>query len=154
LNGETLQTEDELSRTTFEIYLFLVKAGKPYGPREIMRVVNISSPGVVHRHLQKLADLGWVQKDAYGSYSVKEKVGFRGHVWIGKRLVARSVLFALGFTALAITWVAVLGLHLWIGSPIDQSFTLLTVVTAVAAGFLLLEALRPRKRTPNQAVPI
>jgi hypothetical protein len=149
-----LQTEDELNRTTFEIYLFLVKAREPYGPREIMRAVNISSPGVVHRHLQKLADLGWVQKDAYGSYSVKEKVGFRGHVWIGHRLVARSVLFALGFIALSIIWVAVLGLHLLIGSPIDQSYTILTVVTIAASGFLLLEALRPRKRTPNQIVPV
>jgi hypothetical protein len=144
--------EDELSTTTFDIYLYLVKVGEPTGPRDLMRAMEISSPGVVHRHLQKLTDLDWVAKDAYGRYTVKKKVGFRGYVWLGKRLLPMSILFAAVFVGLAAVWVFVLVLHLGLGSPIDQSYSILTVVTLFAAALLVTEALRPRKRAPKQPV--
>jgi hypothetical protein len=150
IHGEwQVQTEDELTNVTFQIYLYLVKVDEPTGPRDIMRAVNISSPGVVHRHLQKLADLGWVDKDAYGRYAVKEKVGFKGYVWIGKRLIPRSILFSLFFAGFLVFLVAVLSLHLSFGSPIEESFMVLTFITAIAAVFLLVEALRPRKKVPK-----
>ena len=141
--------EDELSTTTFDIYLYLVKVGEPTGPRDLMRAMDISSPGVVHRHLQKLTDLDWVAKDAYGRYTVKKKVGFRGYVWLGKRLLPMSILFAAVFVGLAAVWVFVLVLHLGLGSPIDQSYSILTVVTLFAAALLVMEALRHRKRAPK-----
>jgi hypothetical protein len=146
------QTEDELKTTTFDLYLYLVKVKEPIGPRDIMRSMNITSPGVVHRHLQKLTDWGWVDKDSYGRYFVKKKVGFKGYVWVGKRLVPMSVLFALGFIGLSVVWVSILLLHVYLQSPIDQSYTILTVVTIVASVFLLVEALRPGKRAPRQPV--
>lgn len=142
--------EDELSNTTFDIYLHLVKVGVPTGPRDVMRAKSISSPGVVHRHLQKLADLDWIEKDAYGRYTVKKKIGFRGYVWFGRYLIPLSTLFAFVFLALAVVWIFVLGVHLGIGSPIDQSYSILTVVTVVAAILFVIEALRPRRRVPKQ----
>ncbi len=155
MNSEQpMQTEDELNTTTFDLYLYLVKTGQPTGPRDVMRAMNISSPGVVHRHLQKLADWGWVDKDAYGRYMVKQKVGFKGYVWLGKKLFPVSILFAFVFVGLSIIWVAVLALHLWIGSPIDQSYSILTVVTIIAALFFLVNVLRPGKRTPKQPVGV
>ena len=141
-----------MKTTTFDLYLYLVKVKEPAGPREIMRAMNITSPGVVHRHLQKLADWGWVEKDSYGRYAVKKKVGFKGYVWMGKRLVPVSVLFALGFVALSAVWVSILLLHVLLQSPIDESYAILTIVTIVASVFLLLEALRPGKRTPRQPI--
>ena len=146
------QTEEELNTTTFDLYLYLVKVHQPEGPRDIMRAMNINSPGVVHRHLQKLTDWGWVDKDEYGRYTVKKKVGFTGYVWLGKRLLPMSFLFATAFVALSVVWIAVLVLHLWIGSPIDESFAILTVVTVVAALFFVVNALRPGKRTPKENV--
>ncbi len=142
--------EDELSNTTFDIYLYLVKIGAPTGPRDLMRAMDISSPGVVHRHLQKLADLDWVEKDAYGRYTVKKKIGFRGYLWVGKRLIPLSTLFAITFMTLAVIWICVLALHLGLGSPIDQSYSILTVVTVIAAVLFVIEAFRPRKRVPKQ----
>jgi hypothetical protein len=112
--------------------------------------MEISSPGVVHRHLQKLADWGWVQKDVYGRYILKKKVGFRGYVWMGKNLLPTSILFALSFIGLTATFIAILVFHLLAGSPIDESFAILTIVTVFAAAFLLAEALRPRKRLPKK----
>ncbi len=145
-----MQPEDELSNTTFDIYLYLVKVNAPTGPRDLMRAMNINSPGVVHRHLQKLADLGWVEKDPYGRYTVKKKIGFRGYLWFGKRLVPLSTIFAITFMGLAIVWILVLILHVVIGSSIDQSYSILTIVTVLAAILFVVEAFRPRKRVPKQ----
>ena len=139
-----------MNNTTFDIYLYLVKAGEPTGPRDLMRAMDISSPGVVHRHLQKLTDLNWVDKDPYGRYTIKKKVGFKGYIWIGKHLLPRSFLFAFAFLALAVVWLVVLGVHVWLGSPIDQSYSILTVVTVLAAAAFIIESFRPRKRAPTE----
>ena len=145
------QPADELNTTTFDIYLYLVKTKEPKGPRDIMRATNIASPGVVHRHLQKLTDWDWLQKDSYGRYTVKRKVGFSGYIWVGQRLVPTSTLFAASFVALTASFIGILLFHLIEGSPIDMSFAILVIVTMLAASFLLAEALRPRKRLPKES---
>jgi hypothetical protein len=144
--------EGELSSTTFEIYLYLVKAKEAQGPRDIMRAMDISSLGVVHRHLQKLSDWGWVGKDPYGRYNVKRKVGFTGYLWLGKRLIPTSIIFACSFFALTVSFVAILAYHITAGSSIDESFAILIGVTVIAAALLLAEALRPRKRLPKEPI--
>ncbi|MCW4005632.1 MAG: hypothetical protein NWF04_03415 [Candidatus Bathyarchaeota archaeon] len=142
-----MEFEDEFSATTFQIYVYLVRVGQPEGPRDVMRALGISSPGVVHRHLQKLADMDLVGKDAYGRYAVTRKVSFKGYIWVGKYLVATSKLFFLCFAALTISFSIILIYHLAAGSPIDDSFMLLTIVTVAAAALFLIEALRPRTKT-------
>ena len=68
-----MQPAEELNATTFQTYVYMVKMGKPVGPRDLMRGANLSSPSVAYRNLQKLMDLGLVVKDEYGNYVVKEK---------------------------------------------------------------------------------
>jgi hypothetical protein len=94
-----LPLEDELNIVTFNIYLYLVRVGKPAGPRDVMHALDLSSPAVAHRGLQKLVDLELAYKDAYGRYTVKEKIGFKGYMWFGKSLVPRFILY--GFFSLA-----------------------------------------------------
>ena len=144
----------ELDVATFDMYLYLVKAAVPVGPRDILRALNVSSPSVVHRHLQKLVDLGWANKDAYGRYFVTRKVGFKGYVWVGRWLVARTVLFSSVFAVLLSVFVGILLIHVLLGSPIDTSYALLTLVTIVATVFFFVEALRPRRRMPKQALAV
>jgi predicted transcriptional regulator len=79
-----VESDYNLNAITLQIYLQLVKARDPIGPREVMRIAKISSPGVAYRGLQKLVDLGLAEKDAYGRYEVTEKVGFKGYVWLIK----------------------------------------------------------------------
>jgi hypothetical protein len=83
----SLEPEEELNATTFQTHLYLVKLGRPAGPRDVMRGANLSSPSVAYRNLQKLTDLGLVVKDEYGNYVVKEKLGVKGYVWFGKSLI-------------------------------------------------------------------
>lgn len=154
MNRTVQKPEDELNNTTFDIYLYLVKQKAPAGPRDIMREMKISSPGVVHRHLQKLFDWGWVNKDVYGRYMVKKKVGFKGHFWLGKRLLPTSILSAVSFVVLTVSFIIILFWHLLAGSPIDESFAILMAVTVIAAAFLLAEALRPIKRLTKEQIKI
>ena len=144
--GADLEPGEELNATTFQTYVYLVKVGKPVGPRDLMRGANLSSPSVAYRNLQKLMDLGLVVKDEYGNYVVKEKIGMKGYVWIGKTLMPRFAIFGFIFTGILIAEIAILIPHLIEGSQIQESFWLLTVVTVVSAAIFVTEALRFRKR--------
>jgi hypothetical protein len=143
----SLEPEEELNATTFQTYLYLVKVGKPVGPRDLMRGANLSSPSVAYRNLQKLIDLGLVVKDSYGNYVVKEKLGLKGYVWFGKSLIPNFAIFGFIFVGVLIAEIAVLIPHLLAHASVEESFWLLTIVTVVAAVIFLVQALQFRKKT-------
>jgi hypothetical protein len=145
--AKTEDAEDQLNVTAFHTYVYLVKAGKPVGPREVMRGADLTSPSVAYRNLQKLMDLGLVIKDEYGNYVVKEKVGLKGHVWIGKTIVPRFIVFGFVFLGVLIAEVAILVPHLLLEASIEGSFWLLTAITIVAAVIFLAEGSRFRKHS-------
>lgn len=138
-------SDDELNATAFHTYVYLVKAGKPVGPREVMRGASLSSPSVAYRNLQKLIDLDLVLKDEYGNYVAKEKVGVKGQIWIGKTLVPRFVVFGLIFLGFVIAEIAVLIPHLLLQASVEGSFLLLTALTIVTAVIFLVEGIRFKK---------
>jgi hypothetical protein len=140
-------TNDELNASTFETYVYLVKTGKPVGPREVMRGADLSSPSVAYRNLQKLVDLGLIVKDEYGNYIVKEKVGKKGYVWIGKTLIPSFAIFGFIFLGILIGEIGILIPHLLVGASIEEAFWLLIIMTVVVAAIFLIEALRFRART-------
>ena len=141
-----MDPEDELNATTFQTYLYLVKVGKPIGPRDLMRGANLSSPSVAYRNLQKLIDLGLVVKDVYGNYVIKERLGVKGYVWFGKTLIPSFAVFGLIFLGVLIAEMAILIPHLLTNSAVEVSFWLLTAVTVVSAAIFGIEAIRFRKR--------
>jgi hypothetical protein len=132
-----LENESELNASTFHTYVYLVKVSKPVGPRDVMRGANLSSPSVAYRNLQKLCDFGLVVKDSYGNYVVKEKVGMKGYVWVGKSLIPTFAIFGFIFVGVLIGEIAVLLPHLVAGASIQEAFWLLLVVTAVVAAIFL-----------------
>ena len=142
-----MDVEDQLNVTAFHTYVYLVKAGKPVGPREVMQGANLTSPSVAYRNLQKLMALGLVGRDEYGNYVVKEKVGLKGYVWLGKTTVPRFVVFGLVFLGVLIAEVAILVPHLLLGAPVEGSFWLLTAITIVTAAIFLIEGSRFRKQS-------
>ncbi len=135
----------DLNAGTFQTYLYLVKAGKPVGPRDVMRGANLSSPSVAYRNLQKLIDVGLVVKDAYGNYVVKERLDVKGYVWWGKTLIPRFIVFGFIFIGVLVAEVAVIVPHLIIGDPIERSLWLLTALTIVTAAVFLVEGVRWKK---------
>jgi hypothetical protein len=141
-----LEPEEELNATTFQTYLYLVKVGKPIGPRDLMRGANLSSPSVAYRNLQKLIDLGLVVKDNYGNYVVKEKLGMKGYVWFGRSLIPTFAVFGFIFVGFLIAEIAVLIPHLIVSAPVEASFWFLTAMTIACALIFLVEGLRFRKK--------
>jgi len=141
-----MQPEEELNATTFQTYVYMVKVGKPVGPRDLMRGANLSSPSVAYRNLQKLMDLGLVIKDEYGNYVVKEKMGMKGYVWVGKTLIPSFAIFGFIFIGVLIAEIAILIPHLVVGASVQESFWLLTAVTMVSAAIFIFEALRFKKK--------
>jgi hypothetical protein len=142
--------EEEIKADTFQVYLYLVKKGEYIGPRDIMRSNNLSSPAVAHRILQKLVDLGLADKDTYGRYRAIEKVGFKGHVWLGKNLFPRFILYGFFLVGLLIIEISVLGARLANSELIETSYLLLVAITGFSALTFIIEGLQARNKTKNE----
>lgn len=145
-----MEQSNELNASTFQTYMYLVKVGKPVGPRDVMRGANLSSPSVAYRNLQKLMDLGLVVKDEYNNYVVKEKVSKKGYVWVGKTLMPSFVIIGFIFVGMLIAEIAILVPHLVVGAPIEEAFWFWIVTTIVAAVLFLIEAIRFRMKPKDQ----
>jgi len=136
-----LPSDEELEGTTLRVYLALMKEDKPVGPRDIMRSVNLSSPSVAYRHLQKLEALGLIEKDSYGEYTIRQRQNVRGHVWIGRRLLPRLVFYSFFFMGVLSVEVVIVAIRLLIKESLQYDFVLLVSVTAVATLLFLIEGI-------------
>lgn len=137
----------ELEGTAFTVYTYVLKEPEPVGPRDVMRGANLSSPSVAYRYLQKLEDLGLLEKTENGRYIIKEKAKIKGFLWIGKTLVPRLIFYSLFFTGLLAAEIASISIrYFFSGSFPDMLFLYLILVTAIAMTMFLVEGLFLRKK--------
>jgi DNA-binding transcriptional ArsR family regulator len=116
-----------------------------------MRGANLSSPSVAYRHLQKLEDLGLLEKNERGRYVIKEKAKISGYLWVGKTLVPRLIFYSLFFTGLLGTEIASITIRYCVyGLLPDMLFLYLTLVTAIALVLFLIEGLSLRKKAGTE----
>ena len=143
---------DELEGNTLSVYAFIVRADRPVGTRDVTRGAELSSTSVAHRHLQKLENLGLIEKDNYGNYVLKEKTPIDGHVWVGKNLVPRLMFYSLFFLGAFAAEVSIILLSFLIKDlVVGVSFLFLTGMTLVAMVLFLLEGLALyRKLNPKR----
>jgi len=135
-----------LKGVTLNVYLYVVKKGA-VGPREVMRGVNLSSPSVAYRHLQKLENMDLVTKNELGNYVVTKKVSIHGYMWISRRLLPNPLIYAAIFFVVLITELVVFAVH--VSFETDQFktfFLLLTIITGAAMGLFLIEAWRMHRK--------
>ena len=133
-------TNEELEGNTLNVYSYVVHVGKPVGTRDVTRGANLSSPSVAHRHLQKLEDLGLIERNQYGNYILKEKTSVSGYVWIGRNLVPRLLFYSFFFMGAFASEVAILLFgFLGFGLVPDISFVYLTIMTAIAMSIFIFE---------------
>jgi hypothetical protein len=139
---------EELEGITLSVYLYVVKKGRPVGPRDAMKGAHLSSPSVAYRHLQKLEDLGYLQKNTYGEYVTKDKARVRGYIWIGRRMMPKMLVYALLFMSILIVELVVLAVHYSVENyTFKVFFLLLTLITGFAMCVFAVEALLHHKRT-------
>jgi transcriptional regulator of heat shock response len=146
-----LDSED-LEGTTLNVYAYVVKEGKPVGPREVMRGTNLSSPSTAYRQLQKLESLGLIQKNVYGSYVVREKASISGHLWIGRNLVPRLMCYSLFFMGIVGTELSIIAMQFFLQNQLPHiELIYLTATNVVAMALFLGEGLLlRRKNRPEQ----
>jgi hypothetical protein len=142
-----VHNDEELEGTTFRVYLYVVKEGRPVGPRDVMRGASLSSPSVAYRHLQKLETLGWLQKNTYGEYVMKEKANIKGHVWIGRNLVPRLIFYSFFFMGVLSAEIAIIVTRFLVREPLNMEFMFFTAITLAAMVMFLLEGLLLLLRT-------
>jgi hypothetical protein len=139
--------KDELEGITLSVYLYTVKKGAPVGPRDAMKGANLSSPSVAYRHLEKLEDLGLLQKNEFGEYTVKRKAPVPGHIWAGRRLIPKMMAYSLVFLGILIWELIVLAMHYEVETLEFKIFLLLlSVITGLAMAVFIGEGWLQHKR--------
>lgn len=143
----TTADSQEPEGTTLNVYSYVVKQGKPVGPREVMRGANLSSPSVAYWHLQKLENAGLLEKNGAGEYVVKEKTSISGHVWIGRNLVPRLMCYSLFFLGILVIEAAILSVQfLFNGQTPSLALFYLIATNAIAFVLFLAEGLLLRQK--------
>jgi hypothetical protein len=138
---------EDLEGLTLAVYLHVIKKGKPVGPRDVMKGANLSSPSVAYRHLQKLEDSGYLQKNDYGEYRIKRKAKIEGYIWLGHRLMPKMWLYSLLFLSILMVELFVLLIHFSIENlEFKVFFLLLTLITGLALAVFTVEGLLQNKR--------
>ena len=138
---------EEPEGTTLNVYSYVVKKGKPVGPREVMRGANLSSPSVAYWHLQKLENSGLLQKNGAGEYIVKEKTSISGHIWIGRNLVPRLMCYSLFFLGILVIETIIISVQFFYSGQIPNLALFYLIATnAIAFALFLGEGLLLRKK--------
>ncbi|MDR0797344.1 MAG: hypothetical protein LBE70_01275 [Nitrososphaerota archaeon] len=133
---------NELEGNTLSVYVYIVRADEPVGTRDVTRGAVLSSTSVAYRHLQKLENLGLIEKNSYGNYLLKQKININGYVWVGKNLVPRLLFYSFFFLGAFAAETSTLLLSLVIKSlVIEVSFLFLTAMTLVTMILFIFEGL-------------
>lgn len=139
-----MSDEEGLQGIALKMYIILVNANKPLGPRELTRLADLSSPSVAYRNLVKLEELGLVEKDAYGSYLVSHHQTVKGHFWLSGRLYPRMVFYVFFFVGLLIVEAVLAATRIYVGAALSYDFVLLIIVTSTALMLFLLEGIHTK----------
>ena len=143
---------EELEGTTLNVYLYVIKQGKPVGPRDVMKATHLSSPSVAYRHLQKLEDLDYLQKNEYGEYIAKTKAHIRGYAWIGKRLIPALWRYSIAFLAVFLFELYVLVVHFpYETREFKIFFIIILLITGVTLAVFTLEGYLQTKQKSSLA---
>ena len=103
------QVEYALRGKTLTVYLYLLKHGKAVGVREVQKALGFSSPSVAFHHLDKLVELGVLEKDQYERYVLAKKVDtgiLSSFVSIGGLNLPRLGFYAAFFTTIAAAYMS------------------------------------------------
>ncbi len=142
---------EELEGITLSVYLQVIKKAKPVGPRDVMKAANLSSPSVAYRHLQKLEDLGYLQKNEYGEYTAKNKAHISGYVWVGRHFIPKMWSYSFVFLGILILELLVLIVHFpYETFEFKVFFLLFTTITGLALGVFTVEGFLQNRRKSSQ----
>lgn len=143
----TKNKDEELEGTTLSVYLYVLRKGKPVGPRDVVKALNLSSPSVAYRHLQKLENMDYLQKNEYGEYIAKNKAHVGGYVWIGHHLAPKNWVYSIVFAAIFLWEIIVFTIHYpYETYQFKIFYVLLLMITGFALSLFTLEGFVQNRR--------
>jgi DNA-binding transcriptional ArsR family regulator len=129
------RAEAEVRGTTLRVYWNVFRSEDAVGVREIQRACGLASPSTALHHLEKLRELGVVQKDENGQYRLMEqvKVGtLRLFLKFGKLVLPRYLFYAVFFSASLVLYI--LG-SFWYSMSLDAMAMLFGLSASAASIF-------------------
>jgi len=122
--------ESALKGKTLLVYWYLLQQPThEVGVREVQRALGFSSPSIAVHHLEKLQDLGLIQKKGTGEYALEGevKVGIlRFFTHMGRFLVPRYLFYSVLFSTMLAAYVT---LHI-LGQITPSFYTLMFGILA------------------------
>ncbi|HIJ08708.1 TPA: hypothetical protein HA274_05145 [Candidatus Bathyarchaeota archaeon] len=112
-----------------------------------MKGINLSSPSVAYRHLEKLEAAGLLKKNNYGEYVPIAKAHVKGYVWIGRYIVPKLIVYSTVFLGILLVELLVLAVHYAVEDfSFMVFFVLLTLITGSAMLLFAVEGFLQRRR--------
>ncbi len=140
-----MDVEAKLKGTTLLVYWHLLKTGSTVSVRRLQRELDLSSPSVALYHLEKLVNLGLVEKNFRGDYELKQTVGvgvLKSFVRVSGFMVPRYLFYTAYFLTLLIVFITQYAYPL----SFQGFFTLL--IGFSAAGITAYETVRQWRLKP------
>ena len=109
-NNSPLSKESEIHGTTLRVYWYLFKSSESVGVRETQRALSMSSPSIALYHLEKLRELGIVDKDSDGDYFLKQQVqvgSLKSFLKVGHLILPRYLFYAIFLTTATVVYAVV-----------------------------------------------
>jgi predicted DNA-binding transcriptional regulator len=136
--------ESALKGKTLIVYWYLLQQPThTVGVREVQRALGFSSPSIAVHHLEKLQDLGLIQKKGTGEYFLEEevKVGIlRFFTRMGRFLVPRYLFYSVLFSTMLTAYLTLCVLYRITPSFYAVMFGLISVVIFWVETFRLWRA--------------
>lgn len=147
-NKDELKAFSELKGNTLLVYLCLVRNPAPTGVREVQRKLDFSSPNLAAYHLEKLENLGLIQKTSEGYVLTKEiKIGILSQVVkFGSLILPRYIFYTVLFSTLLACYLAFAWLTNSIEFNIHSGFAILLGLTIISV--MTYECIRVWKQRP------
>jgi len=138
--------ESVLKGKTLQVYWYIIRQpSQAVGVRQVQRALSFSSPSIAVHHLEKLQDLGLVQKTGTGEYLLEEevKVGvLKFFTRMGRFLVPRYLFYSVFFFTM-------LSAYLALCSVTQSAPSFYTVTFGVLAGLIFcVETVRQWRARP------
>ena len=147
-NKDELKAFSELKGNTLLVYLCLFRNPAPTGVREVQRKLDFSSPTLAAYHLEKLENLGLIQKTSEGYVLTKEiKIGILSQVVkFGSLILPRYIFYTVLFSTLLACYLAFAWLTDSIEFNIHSGFAILLGLTIISV--MAYECIRVWKQRP------
>lgn len=139
------KVESLLKGNTLRVYWYLLKTPNgSVGARETQRALKFSSPALAVYHLDKLEELGLVEKNTSGEYRLVKAINvgvLKQFVRFGALMMPRHFFYATMFTTLLVFFVVQF-------RRIDFNGTFALVITILATAVTWYETLRIWRQKP------